>query len=238
MASVALKDIRRLARLYADQRPGGGRKKKFIGDEDANALVNLALRELYELLVRAHGHEYYQTVDTSLSTASGVATVNLPTGFFQLLSLALRWTPKDIEPVDALESIDDRAGLVRFGVWSRDSAKAFRLRGGVIEFFPTPTMVTALELRYVPTFVDLATDTATFDSVNGWERVVALRTALEMLTIGGDATGAVQGLYETELERIARIASERAAAHPKRIRDVVYEEGRRRGSWRRLGGVA
>jgi hypothetical protein len=237
VASVALKDIRRLARLYADSRPGGGKKKKFIGDEELNGLVNHAIRELYELLVRARGHEYFETVNTSLSTAAGVATVNLPADHFQLLSLALRWSAKDIEPLDALEAIDDRAGLVRFGVWGRDSAKAFRMRQGVIEFFPTPTSITALELRYVPAFTDLATDTATFDSVHGWEKLVALRAALEMLTIGGDATSGVQKLYDKEYERVEEQAGERAAAHPKRIRDVVYEEGRRRGSWRRLGGV-
>lgn len=236
MASVKLSTVRDIARLYADSRPGGG-KKKFIENQKVNGLVNLALRELYELLVRAQGHEYYETVDTSLSTAAGVSTVALPATFFRLLSLALRWGPKDLEPVDALESIDDRAGLVRYGVWGRDSEKAFRLRGSVIEFFPTPTAVVALEIRHVPTFSDLTTEDSTFDSINGWERLVGLRVALEMLTIGGDSTTAVRQLYDGELERIQRIAGERAAAHPARVRDVVYEEGRRRGSWRRLGGV-
>lgn len=238
MASVALKTIRDLARLYADSRPGGGRKKKFIGDEPLNGLVNHALRELYELLVRARGHEYYETVDTSLTTATNVATVNLPADCFQLLSIALRWGTQDLEPLDALEAIDDRAGFVRYGVWSRDAEKAFRMRGNVIELFPTPKTATPLELRYVPNFTELTSDNATFDSINGWEKLVALRVALEMLTIGGDSTGAVEKLYEREFERVEGIAGERAAAHPKRVRDVVYEESRRRGSWRRLGGAA
>ena len=236
MASVKLSTVRDLARLYADERPAGG-KNAFIADQKLDGLVNLAIRELYEMLVRAQGHEYYETVDVSLSTAVGVATVNLPATFFRLLSLGLRWTPKDVEPMGALESIDDRMGLVRYGVWGRDSDKAFRLRAGVIEFFPTPTSVTSLELRFVPAFVDLANDNATFDSVHGWEKLVALRVALEILTISGDPTGAVDKLYEKEIERVERIAGERAAAHPPRIRDVVYEESRRRGSWRRLGGV-
>jgi len=240
VASVKLSTVRDLARLYADERPGGA-EDAFIPDADVNRLVNAAIRELYEMLVRARGHEYYETridgSDGTYKTTAGVATVTLPTDFLQLLSLALLWSARDIESVDALESIDDRAGLVRWGVWGRESAKAFRIRGNVIEFFPTPTASTFIELRYVPQFADLTEDADTFDSVHGWERLVALRVALELLTIGGDPTGAVQKLYDQEIERIERIASDRAAAHPPRVRDVVYEESRRRGSWRRLGGV-
>src|SRR5690348_11557061 len=112
------------ARLYADERPGG--EDAFIGDPDLIRLINLALAEEYDLLVRAGGHERYATIDTSLTTTAGTATIPMPTDFMELLSVHLNWGPRALEQVDALESIADRRDLMNLGVWSRDSAKAFR----------------------------------------------------------------------------------------------------------------
>jgi hypothetical protein len=248
--TVTLLQLETDARLFADERPGGA--NSFINTIEIRRLINYALAELYELFVRAGGHEYYETIDLTKATAVNSATVTPPTDMLTLLSLYLDWgrtsgvgTPsKQLERVDALPHIDDRRELVAHGVWSRDSGKAFRIRGArtnlvttkVIEFFPTPTRITYLELRYVPTFVDLVNDTDVFDGVDGWEKMVALRVAMEMQAIRRVSTSETRNLYQEEKARIEMLADKQAGAHPIRVRDVRYSGEGLLGR-RRLGGV-
>lgn len=232
MALVKLSTFRELSRLYSDERPGG--ENAFISDDDVNKLVNLQLRETYDLLVQARGQEFFETKGT-LTTTANSADVSLPATFYQLLSLYVQWSATDLEPIEALESIDDRADFASHIPWGRDVMKTFRIRGAGIELFPTPTAETTLQIRYVPRFEDLVADDDEFDTVNGGERMIAYRVAADMLTIGKNSNVNVMQLYAAERERIERIAEDRAAAHPARIRDVRYGEQRRRTAWRRWG---
>jgi hypothetical protein len=219
--SVTLSQLRSDALLYADERPNSA--STFITTTEANRLVNLALAELYDLLVSARGHEHYETVTEATATVAGTATVNLPSDFYQLLSLHLKWSATDIEPVGDLEHVADRHRLVNWGTWTQWSPKAFRIRGTVIEFFPTPATATTLQIRYIPAFTDLSMDASTFDGVNGWEKLVALRAAIEMRAINRQPGGELEALYERELRRVEAMAAERSAATPKRIRDAAPE---------------
>ena len=54
-ASVTLAQLRTDARLYADQRDAGSGPTIFISDTELTRLVNLKVRELYDLLVEARG---------------------------------------------------------------------------------------------------------------------------------------------------------------------------------------
>lgn len=232
MALVTLAAFRELARLFADERPGG--EDAFIKDTDVNQLVNLQLRDTYDLLIGARGHEFFETKGT-LTTTADDADVALPATHYQLLSLYVQWSTRDLEPLEALESIDDRADFAHYIPWTRDAVKAFRIRGAVVELFPTPTAVTTLQIRYIPRFEDLVADDDNFDTVNGGERMIAYRVAADLVLINKGNPASLMGLYQTERERIERIAEDRAAAHPARIRDVRYGDQRRRGQWRRWG---
>jgi hypothetical protein len=221
--------LRNNARLYADQRG-----RKFVEEDEANRLINLALAELYDRLVAAQGHEYYEAelappTAGAITTTSGTATYALPAGVYRILGFDLNWGADRLEPVPALASIADRARFNGVG-WGEFTPKAFRLRGAqpsgtpaTIELFPTPTSAVATVLRYVPAFADLTSESATFDGVNGWDRAVALRVALEMRAIAGLESTTIQGLYDRELQRIDELAADRAAAHAPTIRDVNPE---------------
>ena len=232
MRTVTLAQLKRMARLYADERGGG--PAPFIGEDELRDLINSAVADHYDLLVHAGGHERYETVDTSIATVDGTATIDLPDDFYELLSLHLAWGTNQLERVEALDSIDDRRDLVNHGVWARDSAKAFRRRGALIEFFPTPNAATDVELRYVATAPVLTAENDTFDGVNGWERMIEYRVAGEMLAIAGKSPSAMLALYETEREKIELLAHQSTASSPDRIRDVRYQN---RGGRRRFGPV-
>lgn len=232
MRTVTLAQLKRMSRLYADERPGGA--VAFINDDELRDLINSAIADEYDLLIHAGGHERYETVDTSEATVSGTATIDLPDDFYELLSLHLVWGTRQIERVNALDSIDDRRDVVNHGVWTRDGWKAYRRRGSVIELFPTPTTATTVEMRYVPTAPILTADTATFDGVNGWERMICYRVAAEMLSIASKSPSTMMTLYQAEREKIEILAHQSTASSSDRVRDVRYSN---RGGWRRLGPV-
>lgn len=244
MRLVKLSQLKRMCRLYADERPGG--TSAFINDDELRDLINGEIANEYDLLVHAGGHERHELVDTARSTAIGIATVAFATDFYELLSLHINWGNRQLEPVDALDSIDDRRDVHNLAVWARDGWKAYRIRPVVasetsdqlvpgLEFFPTPTTATALDIRYIPTAPVLTAEDDTWDGVNGWERLVEYKVAAEMLVIAGKSPNAMMALAQQERERIEAIAHQVAASAPDRIRDVRYANHTRGG--RRLGPV-
>lgn len=216
------------ARLYADQRTS-----TFLTDTEVSRLVNLQIGELYDLLVEARGHEFYATSDT-IAIAAGTAAYNLPDDFYQLLALNLEWVDDDHEPVDPLNHQGD---IWRYAdiEWQRWSAKGYRLRGSQIDIYPTPSSAVTARLHYVPVFTDLpivvgeaTTFEGEFDGVNGWEKLVVLGVAIEMLEIEEKGSGAtLREAFERQYERIASLAADRDAAAEVQVRDVSDRRVRR-----------
>jgi hypothetical protein len=226
---VTLKAIRRLCRLFADQRPGGG-ELRFIEDDDVNDLINLAIANHYDLLVAARGQEFYQKKSTAIATVAGAAEYNFPADFYQLISFVLNWGTNQLEPVPALDSFGS-AHRFNYVNWGQGTQKAYRQSGELgtparIELFPTPSSAVATIVRYVPTAPILTTDqgaTGTFDGVNGWERAIALEVAIQMRGIQGKGAADLGKLYDAERQRIVELAADRAATAAPTIIDVNPE---------------
>lgn len=228
--------VRGLARLYADQRAGGAGAfvpdvPTVAGGGSVNGLVNLAMAELYDLLVAARGHEYFLTSAT-LALVSGTALYSLPATFYQMSGLVLEWGTQEHEPVEDLEKTISRTQYVNVmgPTWCPWSPKAYRLRGAQVEFVPAPTgaMPPATRIYFVPVYTAVdpssgAWDATTFDGVNGWEKLPALRVAIELRAIEEQPYGDLEKLYERELARVEAMKTEREASRPKRIINVYPE---------------
>lgn len=228
--NVTLAKLRGLARLYADQRPGG--TNAFVPDTSGvadvatcNDLINLALTELYDLLIAARGHEYYIS-SAPIAVVAGTAVYSFPSfpaDFYELLSLTLEWGPTTNEVVLGLDKIDNRADFANFSIWAMYSPKAYRLRGAALELLPTPTTPVTARMQYIPALAPLVNDGDTFDGVNGWEKIVALRVGMELRAIAKQDAGDLSALYQAERARIVDLAAERQAATPKTVQDVFPE---------------
>jgi hypothetical protein len=225
--NVTRQKIRALARLYADQRPGGS--TAFIPDDgptanDAgvNDLIALACTELYDLLVQARGQDYYATYAT-LNIVGGTSLYSLPSDFYQLLSLSLVWSSSVQEDVPNISTARQRISFLNGANWAQGAPKGFRLRATQIEILPTPTSAVTGSLVYVPAFPGFANDAAVIDGVNGWEKLVALRVAMEMRAIEEQPYADLQNLYEIEKQRITDMAADRDAGHTSQILDVDPE---------------
>lgn len=231
---VRLDKLRGLARLYADQRPGG--TSAFVPDTGTtdvgtlNDLVNLAGAELWDMLVAARGGGYYDKTG-SLSIVAGTGTYSLPADFYELRSVQLEWTGQDHEEVPELSDLSERAEFVNWGVWGSASLKAWRFLGTSttesIEFVPTPTSAVTARLYYLPRWTDLANDSDTFNGVNGWEKLIALKVAMELRTIEEQPFADLVALYNPVEARVKQMAAERASSSPKRVRQVYPEGGAR-----------
>jgi hypothetical protein len=217
---VTLEQLRADARVYADRRTDDEDTDFFTAIE-LNRILNQQLADFYDLLVAARGHEYYAD-DATIAVIDGTAAYDLPDDFYQLLALNLEWGENDVEPMNALNNYQD-IWLYKNseGGWYKGTRKAYRLRAEQIDFYPTPTAAVTARVYYVPAFVPLVDDEDTFDGVNGWEKLVTLGAAIEMLEIEEVGSGArLQKLYDATRERIEGLAADRDAATPVEVRDV------------------
>jgi hypothetical protein len=234
-SSVTLAQLRTDARLYADQRPGS--TTSFITETELNRLVNIKIRQLYDLLVAAYGSDYYAS-ESTIAIVAGTTRYNLPADFFQLASITLEWATNDHELMFPVGSVRERIhyeGVLPTTAWSRYSPKGYRLRASQLEFLPAPTGTVTARLQYVPVFTDLVADGDTFDGINGWEKMVALGVAMEMRAIEKRPSSDLAALYGEQLERIETLKTERDAEAPKEIVDVE-RLGRRGNAYGRTFG--
>ncbi len=226
-SSVTLAQLRLDARLYADQRPGSS--TSFINETELTRLVNLKIRELYDLLVEARGCDYYATEPT-IDIVAGTSRYSLPTDFYQLSSVTLEWAPQDFELMFPIGTTRERNNFQNWQGyeqnWTRYSRKGYRLRASQIEFLPEPQPDVTCRLQYVPAFTDLSADGSTFDGINGWEKMVSLGVAIEMRGIEKRSASDLQALYVPQLERIEALKTERDAEAPKEIVDERRLRGR------------
>lgn len=209
------------AYMYANQVSGSN---AFVTTDQALRLANLACGEFYDLLVACRGHEYYIS-EGSIFITPGQSRYPLPEDFYELYSLTLNWGPQDVEEVPDYSSVRDRPRYMNGLPWARRSTKAFRLRNQEIEILPVPTGEVTGSLQYLPAFQDMVMGGGSFDGVNGWERLISLRTAMDMCAIAQRESAQLAQLYAAEKQRIEEMANDRAAQHPNQIRDVGPELG-------------
>ncbi len=223
-SSVTLAQLRLDARLYADQRPGSA--TSFITESELTRLVNMKARELYDMLVEAHGSDYYAT-EATVAIVSGTTRYSLPADFYALSSVTLEWTDLDHELLFEIGTHRQRTPLEASRQWSRYEPKAYKLRASQIEFLPEPRSDVTCRLQYVPVFVSLVADGDTFDGINGWEKMLTLGVAMEMREIEKRPSASLASMYAEQIARIETLKAERDAESPREIVDVQRMRGRR-----------
>lgn len=228
MSAITLEDLRARVRLHADQ-PNADQGKD---DTDVNLLINDACAEYYDLLVSVRGQEYYAT-SAPISITANTNTYDLPSDFYQLLSVTAEWARDEHEIIHAIPTEAQVARFNNLNTWDRSSPKGFRIRSEqsgnmAIDFFPMPRSSVTVRLRYVPTFVALASDGDVIDCVNAWWTLIVLKAAAQFRGLLGLPNDYLKSEWATQLERLTTMATERLADEPHQIVDVSPEES---SSW-------
>lgn len=209
--SRTLGDMRSDVRLRADLVGN-----QFVTDSELNEYINQSLAELYDRLVGSRGQEYYAA--EQVITTTGVEAYALPATHYETLYVELEDSGTRFRL--GSYSMHERASLIGSSASNPGRPVAFRILAGNITFLPAPTAGYTIRHWYVPACPRLASDSDSFDGVDGWEeyaiwRSVAYVQQKEQL----DPSFALS--FVTSLgQRIDRLAPFRATQNTERVTDV------------------
>jgi hypothetical protein len=189
--NVTVQQIADAARLHADMRGSD-----FISDTEIIGRINDSYCELYDELVGAYENYYVSTINFNIQ--AGTSLYSLPADFYKLIG------------VDFQVNNDAYITLRPYNEAERNITLTTNVNipNGVIR------------LRYVPAPQVFSAMTDTFDGVAGWDRLVALATAIDMLDAEESNTAALTRKYGRMLQRIRDMANPRDSGFPSTVSDV------------------
>jgi len=189
--NVTVQSIVDRARIHADQRGSG-----FIRDSELLLLFNEVYGELYDELVGAYENYFMDTATVTL--APGTTFYDLPTDFYKLLGIDYKVNNDTYITLYNFNEIDRNNTFV-----SNSSIPAGELR---LRYVPAPQVFTSL--------------TDTFDGVAGWDRLLSLLLAIDMLDAEETDSTPLYRKYQRTLKRINDMAAPRDAGMPARVGDI------------------
>lgn len=188
---VTLQSIVDRARFHADMKSSA-----FVSDTEALNQLNEIYPELYDELVGAYENYYSSTATLNLTSGNNV--YDLPDDFYKIIG------------VDFQVNSDAYITLKPY----MEAERNVTLTTNVT----IPTGV--VRLRYVPAPVTFTSLTQEIDGVSGWDRLLSLLLAIDMLDAEESNSSALSAKYGRTLQRIRDLAAPRDAGMAARVTDV------------------
>jgi hypothetical protein len=185
---------RTLAQMVADARERADMVgSTFITDTTFKQYVSDSCATVYNMLVMARGHAYYQTTTTFVTTSATLYA--LPADFFELQLAQI-----------------DYGGL-------KQTLRPFMLKEAARwSEMPSQPGYT-VTLRYTPAPPTLTLDADTFDGIAGFEQWAVLDAAIKALTKEESDVSVLLAQRAMKEQEIARLAPTRDAQFPDRVID-------------------
>jgi hypothetical protein len=181
-----------------------------FSDSVVTRYVNEAIADLRRVVGTTY-EGFYDTTST-VATAAGTQTVNLPSDFLSLRAIDRQLDSENFTPLDRLNFRDTYA----YG--GRGVPIGYMLHGGtapgVVRLFPIPDAVYTIRFTYEPLFTQLVNDGDTFDFRNGWETYVHHSALLRMDAREEKPLGERLQLIERARQDILYEANNRNCAEP------------------------
>lgn len=174
----------------------------FASDSDLDALIAEGAYELYNLLVRARGPEYFSE-QWATNTTTGAADTDyvLPADFFQLVAIAMSDTPGTVDgdtvtipvgaqwvepdrfhPADLAGQLSRRPahpGDLRYSLTGTQT-QSIEVRGSAcLRFYPAPEHVWCVRLVYLPILAFDGQGEA-LDTVDGWQSYIVAHAVADL----------------------------------------------------------
>lgn len=224
----------------------------FVTKPEWNDFIDLAMSELYDLLVTTY-EDYSVAVPVRFTTDGSSSTYTLPNGsntftndagatitprpFLKLLGVDLA-TPnsstgfvsvRKFNFIDRNRESYPSTASVNYGVNNLE----YRVVGKNIQFMPTPAASQTIRLWYVPRLIKLLQDTDTSDiGISGWLRYVIVRAAKYALDKEESDTSKLDAELLFLKARIEESAANRDAGQADRISDTrQIASGSYGGGW-------
>ena len=189
--NVTVQNIIDRARIHADQKGSG-----FIRDSELLLLLNEVMPELYDELVGSYENYFMDTAPVTLVT--GTTFYNLPENFYKLIGIDYRVNQDTYVTLYNFNEIDRNNTFI-----SNSSIPSGELR---IRYVPAPPVFTSL--------------TDTFDGVAGWDRLLSLLLAIDMMDSEETDSSPLYRKYQRTLQRIIGMAAPRDTGMPSTVSDV------------------
>lgn len=137
--------------------------------------LKISCEALAALVGERASEMYFATLGT-LSTVANTATVNLPSGFSELLRLT--WQKSASEEIDLVRAQPENMRAYP-NSWGNSECTliTYRLQGNTLALYPTPDAVYTINILY-STGLYPADLNATFVARDNWQQWVALQAAL------------------------------------------------------------
>jgi len=209
---------RTLTNLIADVRQhADAENSNTFSDAELTEYINQGIAELYEMLVKHRGHEFYAS-SGSLTLVAGTETYSLPEPHMETLRVTIEANGQTVALVPY--SLHEREAIQPNATYQAQPTH-YRLRAGNISLLPLTDAVYPCTLWYVPYATRLSSGSDTFDGINGWEEYAVWR-AVAYCMAKEDRDGSFAGAMLARLEaRINALAPHRSAESTERVRDVV-----------------
>ncbi len=189
--TVTLQQIADKARVHADMR-----NSDYIDETEILGLINDNYCDLFDELVGAY--ENYFVVRTEFPITAGTQFYDLPADFYKIVAVDFKINQNAYISVTNYNEADRNLSLTT----------NLSIPDGTIRlwYVPAPTQFTSLS--------------QTFDGVAGWDRLVSLMTAIDMLDSEESDTSAMTRKYAKTLQRVRDMAAPRDAGLPATVSDA------------------
>lgn len=217
----------------------------FVSDAELALLADEGARGLYDLILTNQGKEYVSTDDT-IATVIGQEQYELPTDFYQLLSVVGRvgdvafdlpqWNTSEFAQLITAGAQGASPWASRYRITGTQSTVGVAPTAGVrkLTILPTPREVFTITILYVPACVraDDTTDDVYYDGVSGWEEWIIWDCVAKMWAKQEqDPSFALAQRAQVEV-RIRALSGALDRVHPEVAQD--WQRGRRaRAQYRR-----
>lgn len=203
-------------------------RSNFVTDDEIIRYIDQAYTKLYDLIVSKF--ENYYIDEHSFVTDGVTQFFDLPATFYKMVGLDQLQNASGsgdnaltVRPFNFNER--NRYNNILFAV----TAAAFYrylIQGSKIKILPQPSAGITFKMWYIPAPAKLTSTAQTVDGIAGWEEVVILTAAIQIMNKQELDSSALKREQQEAVDRVITMASERDAALPERVTDlsVVNEQ--------------
>lgn len=219
-------------RLRARRRADMVNAVDFITDPEIDEMLSEHYTDLYAHLVESSLNWFEKTIFVDGKDEPNTELFNLPADFFGMVAVDFQYTSQHFIPLweympterTLYENLQtgSRFPLV-YSVIGRQSAPPGQSEQ--VSFLPGLRSGQVCRIRYIPAPIGLedsdgADDGTTIDGVAGWEELVVINTAIDMLNKEESSTAALERKQAKLMDKIASEAEVRAWTSPRRVVDT------------------
>lgn len=220
--TMTLAELRTATRQRADMV-----NSNFVSDTELNSYINQSIFELYDLLIQKYGNDYFVANPHTITTDGTSDSYSLPTDFYKLLGIDLALSNSNdsyvtIKPFNFAER--NRYAAPNFQSFYGITNLRYRLRGNKVWFTPIAEANQTIRIWYIPTFVTLSSDSATFDGISGWTEYVIIDAAIKCMQKEESDVSVLVLQKAAIIQRIEAASENRDAGFPKTISDVSFSQ--------------